>query len=250
MPVKNGLFIKLRMIVTMLWVMILMPALTAVTIILTLLSFGKLRNFLVTWIGYILGRSSLAVAGVRVKICYHDKKPTGPAIFLINHSSTLDILVVLSIFLPRVRYIAKREIQYNPFFLLLVKFLGQIMINRKDSRSTLEQLQNAYTHIRENRLSMMFAPEGTRSKTGEIGPFKSGAFHTAIELGYPIVPVYFEGAYKLCPGNALVTLPGTVTVHFHPPIDTSGWDKKNIRQHREKVRNMYLKWKSEEQASV
>lgn len=230
------------MVITLIYFLILLPILSVLTILLAILSFGKLENFLTRWIGYIMGRSGLAVAGVRIKFRYYGEKPKEPAVFLFNHSSTLDLFIVVSLFLPRVRFIAKRELQYNPFFWILARLSGQIFINRKDSRSAVEQLYKAYEYIRKNQISLMFAPEGTRSQTGKIGPFKSGAFHTAIELGYPIIPIYIEGAHELCPGKSLVTRPGTVTVHIHPPIDTSEWDKKNIRTYKERIRNMYLEW--------
>lgn len=243
---QPGLLQKFRMIVTLVWLIVLLPILSAAMILLMLLSLGRLQDFLIKWIGYILGRTTLAVAGVRVQVHYHDKKPEEPAVFLINHSSTLDLFIVISIMLPRIRFIAKRELLYNPFFWIIIKASGQIMIDRKDSRKAFYQLQEAYKHIRKNRLSLMFAPEGTRSQTGRIGPFKSGAFHTAINLGYPIIPIYFEGTYDLCPGRSLITRPGTVHVHFHEPVDTSSLDKNNIRDFKEKIRARYQKWNGEQ----
>lgn len=230
------------MIFTLIYLVLLLLVLCVLTIIVAALSFGKLSTFLTHWIGYLMGRTTLAVAGVRLNIIYHGEKPKGPAIYLINHSSTLDLFIIISLFLPGIRYIAKKELTYNPFFWILTRLSGQIMINRKDSRGTIQQLKAANEYIRKNSLSLFFAPEGTRSETGKIGSFKSGAFHTAVELGYPIVPIYLEGAYELCPGKSLITYPGTVNVHFHHPIDTSDWDKSKIRKHIEEVRNKYLKW--------
>ncbi|MDG5768211.1 lysophospholipid acyltransferase family protein [Balneolales bacterium ANBcel1] len=237
-----GIFIKIRMIVTLIYMLLLLPVLCAITIVVSILTLGRLSTFLTHWIGYIMGASSLAVAGVRFKKVYHGEKPKDPAIFLINHSSTLDLFIIVSLFLPGIRYIAKRELLYNPFFWVLTRFSGQIMIDRKDSRKSVAQLREAARYVKKNGNSLFFAPEGTRSETGEIAPFKSGAFHMAMDLGYPIIPIYIEGAYELCPGKSLVTLPGTVTVHFHPPIDSSHWEKGNIRKHIEEVRNRYLEW--------
>ncbi len=237
-----GFFVKLRMIVTALLLLVVLTVLCLLTIIISIVTFGKFSTFLTHWVGYALGITALTTAGVRRKIKYHGEKPKDPAIFIINHSSTLDLFIMLTLFLPGIRYIAKRELMYNPFFLILVKFSGQIMINRKDSRGAITQLHQAYKRIRRDRLSLFFAPEGTRSETGEIAPFKSGAFQTAMDLGYPIVPIYIEGAFDLCPGKSLVTLPGTVTVHIYPPIDTSHWNKKNLRKHIDEVREMYLGW--------
>ncbi len=235
----------LRMFITLIWLLILLSVLSVISLFLGILSLGKLSNFIATWVGFVMGRAGLAVAGVKIRIKYHGEKPKEPAVYLFNHSSTLDLFIVVSLMLPRVRFIAKKELLFNPFFWVLAKTTGQIMIDRKAIRSTHEQLTKAYQHIRENRMSLAFAPEGTRSRTGKIGPFKPGAFHTAIELGYPIRPIYIDGAYDLCPGKSLITRPGTVTVHIHPPIDTSGWDKKSIREQKEQIRNRYLQWNGE-----
>ncbi len=231
---------------TFAYLILLLPVLVISMAVIMLLSLGRLRVFGTRWVGYILGKTSLAVAGVKVREVYHEgKKPEGPAIFLINHSSTLDMFAILAMDLPRARHIAKKEIQYNPFFWMLAKLTGQIMIDRKDPRGAMEQLDQVYRDIRRNRNSIMFAPEGTRSRTGKIGPFKMGAFHAAIELGYPIVPIYIEGAYELCPGGSLITLPGTITGHFHPAIDTSSWDRKTARKKMPEIRTMYQKWAGE-----
>lgn len=240
-----GIFQKIRLVITLIYLIILLPLLVAGMAILMIVSLGRLQDFLIRWVGHIFGRSTMAVAGVRMDIRYHGTKPEEPAVFLMNHCSTLDLFIITSLHLPRVRFIAKKELQYNPFFWAIAKMTGQIMIDRKDTRKALQQLNEAYKHIRKNRLSIMFAPEGTRSRTGKIMPFKSGAFHTAVDLGYPVVPIYIEGAYELCPGNSLLTRPGTVTIHIHEPVDTSGWDKKNIREYRDEMRRRYLEWNGE-----
>ncbi len=243
---KPGILLIFRMIIVLMLLIVLLPFLSIMTVLLVLISFGKLRNFLVRWVGFILGRTVLALAGVRLNIRYHGKKPDQPAVFLFNHSSTLDMFIVISLVQVPTRFIAKREFHYNPFFWLLNKFLGNIMIDREKSRASVKKMHKAYDYLRKNRISLVFAPEGTRSQTGEIGPFKSGAFRTAMELEYPIIPVYIEGAYELCPGKSLVTRPGVVTIHIHSPIDTSVWDRKQIRSHVREVRNMYLDWSGQQ----
>lgn len=240
-----GVFQKIRMVITLIYLLFLLPLLVIGMAILMIVSLGKLQDFLTRWVGHILGRSTMAVAGVRMDIRYYGPKPKEPAIFLMNHSSTLDLFIIISLHLPRVRFIAKKELLYNPFFWAIARMTGQIMIDRRDARKALKQLNEAYRHIRKNRLSIMFAPEGTRSETGKIMSFKPGAFLTAIELGYPVVPIFIEGAYELCPGKSLITRPGTVTVHIHEPIATSDWNKNNIRAYREDIRRRYLEWNGE-----
>lgn len=242
---RIGPLILLRMLVTLIHLLIILPVLSLAMMVLSMLTLGKFQNFLTSWIGYLLGRTTLAVAGVGLKVKYHGKIPQQPAVYLINHSSTLDFFIYLSICPYGVRFIAKKELQYNPFFWVLGKLSGQIMIDRKDYRDAHSKLNRAYETVRSKRLSLMIAPEGTRSLSGRIGPFKSGAFRTAVELGYPVVPVFVAGAWELCPGNSLITRPGTVTVHFHDPVDTSGWDLKHLRPHINRMHERYLAWSGE-----
>jgi 1-acyl-sn-glycerol-3-phosphate acyltransferase len=245
---RNPGFIQLaRMVTVLLFLIVLLPLMSVISFLLILISFGRLRNFLVYWTGVIFGRPALYLAGVRLNIHYHGVKPKGPAVFLFNHSSTLDLFIIVSLMLPPARFIAKREFKYNPFFWIMNNLLGNIMIDRRRSRAAAIQLQKAFDHLKKNKISLVFAPEGTRSSTGEIGTFKSGAFHAALELGYSIIPIYIEGAYKLCPGKSLITRPGEVNVHFYPPIDTSGWENKQLRTHINEVRAMYIKWNGPQQ---
>jgi len=106
-------------------------------------------------------------------------------------------------------------------------------------------LNRAYEKIRRQGLSLYVAPEGTRQETGKIGPFKKGAFRMAIDLQYPIVPVHFAGARQLCPGKTLKVKPGTVTIRFYPPIDTSGWTLENLDEQIAKIRGEYIRWEEE-----
>ncbi len=242
---KPGFFITLRMIVILIAEIILLPICIIMMALGNLISLGRLQDATFRMASYVFGRTGLFLAGIRLDIRYHAEKPPEPAVYLFNHCSTLDLFVITALSLPGVRYIAKKEIGYNPLFWAIAKLSGQIMINRKDPRQAITQMNRAYKYLRRNRFSLMMAPEGTRSPTGKILPFKSGAFHAAAELGYPVVPVYIEGAYALCPGKSLIARPGRITVHFHKPVDASGWSKKSIRKHADEMRERYLKWNGE-----
>lgn len=245
MSKKPGPIIILRMIFTMILLMLLLPLIVIGMAVANIVTLGRRRGIIFEYAAFLFGRAGLFFAGVGLDISCHGDKPDKPVVYLFNHSSTLDLFVISALRLPNIRYIAKQELGYNPFFWAMAKMSGQIMINRKDPRKAMEQINEAYRFLRKNRLSIAFAPEGTRSDTGKIGPFKTGAFHAAIDLGYPVLPLFVEGAHALCPGKSLVTRPGTITVHFQEPIDTSGWDKKNIRKHTDEVRARYLKWNGE-----
>ncbi len=245
MSKKPGFFVVLRMIIVLIALIILLPVIIMIMAVGNLISLGRWQDSTFRIGSYLFGRIGLALAGVRLDIRYHADVPKQPVVYLFNHSSTLDLFVITALALPGVRYIGKRELGYNPFFWMIARLSSQIMINRKDPRQAIEQMNKAYKFLRKRGLSLMLAPEGTRSRSGNILPFKTGAFHAATELGYPIVPIYIEGAHALCPGKSLIARPGRVTAHFHKPVDAAGWNKKAIRKQAEQMREKYLKWNGE-----
>lgn len=215
---------------------------TPFILLLLLVTFGKATNFIIKSIVPLLIRPVFKALNIRFNIKMHTDSITHPAIFIINHSSTLDMLTVLALGLPRVRFVAKWEFQYNPLFLILGRLTGQIFIRRKKSEEAIATLQKTYKRVHRNRLSVMMAPEGSRKHPGIIGPFKKGPFRIAMDLDYPIVPIYFEGNRTLSKGGTLITKSGSLTAHIHKPIDTTTWDLENLNTHIGFVREKYLDW--------
>lgn len=215
---------------------------TPIILLLLILSFGRLSNLVVEQIAPLIAKPALYVIGIDFSIKVHDDAISHPAVFIINHSSTLDVLTILALGLPRVRFVAKWELQYNPLFFLLGRLTGQVFIKRQNSDKAVATLQRAYDRIRQKGLSVLLAPEGSRKHPGIIGPFKKGPFRMAMDLGYPIVPVYFEGNREISKGGSLLATSGKATAHIHPPVDTTGWTLKNLEDHIAEVRSKYLEW--------
>jgi 1-acyl-sn-glycerol-3-phosphate acyltransferase len=211
----------------------------AAVLLLMFFSLGKAHAFTTKWVGWFIGRSVLWLVGVKLKVEWHTPKPP-PAVYILNHASTLDIFIIVALGLGKIRFVAKKEIQYNPFFFLMTKATGQIFIDRGDSRAAVNRLRKTYDFLKATGNSIMLAPEGTREHKGRLGPFKKGAFRMAVDLNYPIVPIFIENAYELCPGKSLFIKPGTVTAHIHPPISTENWDPERLDIHIRDVRNWYL----------
>lgn len=232
----------LRSILGIITFFILLVIATPIILLLLILSFGELSNLVVERIAPLIAKPALYVIGIDFSVKVHDPEITYPAVFIINHSSTLDVLTILALGLPRVRFVAKWELQYNPLFFLLGRLTGQVFIKRQKSDKAVATLQKAYDRIRHKTLSVLLAPEGSRKHPGIIGPFKKGPFRMAMDLSYPIVPVYFEGNRDLSKGGSLFAKSGKATAHVYPPIETDGWSLENLEQHIEEVRNLYLKW--------
>ena len=217
-------------------------AATPIILTLLLLSFGKASNFVVEQIAPLMVRPVMWVSGISFDITMHADKIQSPAVFIINHSSTLDILTLLALGLPKVRFVAKWEFQYNPIFFILGRLTGQIFIKRDKSEEAIQTLKKTYRRIQRDQLSIMMAPEGSRKHPGIIGPFKKGPFRMAMDLDYPIVPIYFEGNRQLSKGGTLITKSGKLTAHIHEPIDLSNWSLDELEEHITELRHRYVQW--------
>ena len=210
--------------------------------LLLIVTWGRSTDFIIKYFAPAIARPVLWVLGITFTRKFHEGMYSGPAVYIINHSSTLDIPVMMSVAIPKIRFVAKWELQYFPFFFLAGRLTGQVFIKRQNSEKAIATLQKTYERLKKNQLSIMLAPEGSRKHEGVIGPFKKGAFRMAIDLGYPMVPIYFEGNDKLSLGGSLFAKSGEITAHIHPPIDTSSWNIDTIDEHIAQVREKYLEW--------
>ncbi len=233
-----------RTILSVIVFFFLLLLITPLVLILLLISFGKLTNFIVEKIAPLLAYPVFWVLGIEFSKKKHVEPLPAPAVYISNHSSTLDLFCILALGLPRARFIAKWELQYNPLFFILGRLTGQVFIKRQNSKEAIQTLQNAYARVRKNQLSIFAAPEGSRKHAGIIGEFKKGPFRTAMDLGYPIVPIYFEGNQGLSNGGSMFTRKGRCTAHIHPPVDTSGWTLDNLDEKITHIRSRYITWAS------
>jgi 1-acyl-sn-glycerol-3-phosphate acyltransferase len=144
---------------------------------------------------------------------------SGPFVFAPNHQSHLDILILLGWLPGRTRFAAKKEMWRHPVVAGVLDTLGMVPIDRDHP----EQAVAALTAAAAERHSFVVFPEGTRSRTGALLPFKKGAFVLAIGAGLPVVPVICRGTRRLMPrGSRLTVVPGDVEVVIEAPIPTAG----------------------------
>jgi len=232
----------IRSILSILVFFLMLLLATPVILFLLIISFGKMSNFVVEQIAPFIVKPAFWVAGIEFQIKMYCDEIHYPAVYIINHSSTLDILTILALGLPKVRFVAKWQLQYNPIFFILGRLTGQVFIRREKSDKAVQTLKRNVDRIKEKGLTVMLAPEGSRKHPGIIGPFKKGPFRMAMDLNYPIVPIYFEGNRELSEGGFLITHSGKATAHIHEPISTEDWSLNNIDEKIERARNLYLKW--------
>ena len=233
---------KVRAIFAITAFFVMLTLMIPISIVLVLVSFGRLASFIVDTMAAGMARICLRILKIDFRVLRHVDPIPAPAVYISNHSSTLDILTLLSLGLPGVRFVAKWEFQYNPFILVMGRLTGQLFIRRDDREKAISTLQKSYDRVKRRRLSLYVAPEGTRKHEGVIGPFKKGAFRMAMDLGYPIVPIYFEGTRELSRGASLFAKPGVIEAHIHPAIDTSDWTPETLPEQIDSIRGQYLVW--------
>ena len=163
-----------------------------------------------------------------------------PAVFVINHQSSLiDLIVTTSILRGGATAVAKAEAAKIPVIGRLLTMADFAFIDRTDSGQAQEALGQALERL-EAGISIVISPEGTRSLTPRVGTFKKGGFHLAMQAGVPIVPIVIRNAGELMWRNARTARPGTVEVRVHQPIPTTGWTKADLDAAVERVHRLFV----------
>jgi 1-acyl-sn-glycerol-3-phosphate acyltransferase len=224
----------IRMILMVIWTFLLM----LITPFFVLITFN-------TQIPLIVARKFfspvlLKIAGVNLTVKGAENVPLDqPLIFVSNHCSHLDIGTLCRSLPVNLYFIGKKELQWIPIVGWYMFISGQIFIDRKNNKRAVESLRKAALKIKAGKNVVMF-PEGTRSKTGELGEFKQGAFHLAIQAGVTIVPVYIKGTYECWPSGSAKVAPSNVVVSIGKPIASMGYSKNQGKELTKKVREQVL----------
>jgi 1-acyl-sn-glycerol-3-phosphate acyltransferase len=167
-------------------------------------------------------RSLLRIAGVKLTIEGLDKiKPGESYIFASNHVSYMDTPVVLGHIPANFRFMAKSELFKVPFIGGHLGKAGHISVPLDDPRASVKVLAAAGKMLKGRGLSVLVFPEGGRSESGEMEPFKEGAAYLAIKAGAPVVPVAIIGIRNVLPMHSMHVRPGNVTLRIGDPIETA-----------------------------
>ena len=145
----------------------------------------------------------------------------GPAIYVMNHQSSLDIPAAFAVLPVDLRFIAKHTLRKVPFLGWYMSWTGMVFVDRSNSTQAVNSLTAAAERLRGG-ISLLAYPEGTRSRDGRILPFKKGPFVLALQAGVPIVPIAIEGSMRCMPAHLRPFRPGVVRMAIGKPIDTAG----------------------------
>ena len=179
--------------------------------------------------------------------------PRHPFVVVSNHQSMADIPILSN--LPwEMKWIAKVELFRFPFVGWMMRLAGDIPVDRADRRSGAKMLLAAHRYLQQ-KCSVMFFAEGTRSPDGRVGSFNAGAFHLAIKAGVPVLPVAIDGTSGCLPKRSWKFGPPLhIRVRVLSPVGTAGLKTNQAGQLRDRVRMMIIRqvaaWRTIDEAQV
>ena len=209
-----------------------------------LLTLGRARDSLGRPMLRAWGRAMLKVLGVKLEV-----QPELEAILAtrqrrivtFNHTSTLDMFLFPAIWCPGMTVVAKREMLYVPLVGLGCWLMGFHFVNRTNPTTARASMRVAAEQLRTKNLSLLMSPEGTRSPSGELLPFRLGAFHASADADAPIVAIAVRGTETTWPRRWAFCRPGTVRLELLTtmPSGTADPSREAIHARAEHLRGLY-----------
>ena len=189
---------------------------------------------------YILGhwgsQLGFSIVGIKWKVAGRENLPRDRAVVVCaNHQSNVDPPVIYRAVHPRLHVLYKHEIDQIPLLPRAFKMAGFIPIDRRNREAAMRSIEKGAAALRAGSSFLIF-PEGTRSKTDELLPFKKGGFRMAIKAGAPIVPVAISGGRAAMVKGSFIIRPVTLTVRIGRPVETAGVDVEQRDALIERVR--------------
>ena len=213
---------------------------------LVLLPIGALTLFrarrLYSRIARHASRMILWMCGVTLQVHQTGKFPATQTIYVSNHTSTLDLFILVALGLPNCRFFLSGFLRKFVPLGVVSTMMGTFFTVPQDRPAQRTRIfQRAERVLRQTGESVYLSPEGGRITTGQIGHFNKGAFHLATNLRVPIVPMYFFTPPHVDPGMGFDARPGTVHVYVLPSIDTHDWRLTDLLANTARVRDLFVR---------
>jgi putative phosphoserine phosphatase/1-acylglycerol-3-phosphate O-acyltransferase len=188
-----------------------------------------------TWSDY-----ATSLAGVRLEVTGEEHVwAHRPCVFVFNHQSNFDGLIMMKILRRDITAVAKAELRKMPVVGALFAFGDAVFIDRSDTGKSVEALTQAAETLHSG-LSIAIAPEGTRQLSPNLGSFKKGAFHLAIGAQVPVVPIVIHNSLDVLPKGTKIMRPATVRVDVLDGVSTEGLTHADAATLTETVRSQFL----------
>lgn len=194
----------------------------------------------------VISRAVLRMYGITLRVHRTQPWPSRQTVYVSNHTSTLDLFVLVALGLPNTRFFLsgflRRIVPLGVISWLMGTFFT-VPQSRPNDRARI--FSDAAVTLRRTGESVYLSPEGERVTTGSIGHFNKGAFHLATSLGAPIVPMFIHIPAAVDPRKGFDARPGVVDVYVLPPVDTTGWTLERLLENKESVRDIFVRFQEE-----
>jgi 1-acyl-sn-glycerol-3-phosphate acyltransferase len=189
---------------------------------------GMLLAILLQWksLLYVLGhigvRLALLTSGITFRVHGRERLPLDrAAVYCSNHQSNVDPPVLFEALHPRMHILYKHEIDQIPLLARAFRLGGFIPVDRRNREASLRSIENGARSIQAGNSFLIF-PEGTRSRTDELLPFKKGGIHMAILAQAPIVPIAIRGGRAAMQRGSWLIRPVVIDIAVGLPVETVG----------------------------
>lgn len=180
------------------------------------------------WVHRTWSRAILRLGGIRVETSgLEHVEPWSAQVVVSNHQSLFDILALFAALPVRLRFIAKMELSRIPLFAGAMRQAGHVFIDRCNLRQALRAMRAAGGRMREEGVTLCIFPEGTRSTSGRLQPFRKGSFVLAIETGTRVVPTAIEGGAAVLPRGGVLVRPRPIRIRCAPAIELERLERED-----------------------
>jgi 1-acyl-sn-glycerol-3-phosphate acyltransferase len=182
-------------------------------------------------------RLILWICGVQVKIVYQDRLQPGKTyLYMGNHVNIFDI-IIMGAYLPTYIVGLEKDTHFHwPIYGSIIKRFGNIPLSQGNTANALESIHQAEAAL-QSGTSVVIMPEGTRTRTGQMGIFKKGGFHLAIDAKATIMPFTLKGAFEINQKGNWRIKPGQIELIFCHPIEASDYSKETLPELRDRVKS-------------